>query len=265
MARVLSGVVMITIVVGATWWLPAKGTLVMAVIVLVIAGIEYCRLTFNLSTRLLTLFVRLLIIVATLATSALVARVEMSTAAVMVTTVAIGSIALTRQSLRHDERWYALVAIMFAPLYLGLPMGSFVAIQTMVGGSEAVLLILATLVASDTTQYYGGRMFGQRLLAPIISPKKTVEGALLGVAVGTLVFTIIGTWWLPNAVWWLRVLFGLGLVGAGIVGDLFESSLKRAARVKDVSALIPGHGGVLDRLDSFLFAMPLYYLIFGTL
>tara|TARA_B100001971_G_C17828787_1_gene352708 strand:- start:4 stop:573 length:570 start_codon:yes stop_codon:yes gene_type:complete len=189
----------------------------------------------------------------------------MSTAAVMVTTVAIGSIALTRQSLRHDERWYALVAIMFAPLYLGLPMGSFVAIQTMVGGSEAVLLLLATLVASDTTQYYGGRMFGQRLLAPIISPKKTVEGALLGVAVGTLVFTIIGTWWLPNAVWWLRVLFGLGLVGAGIVGDLFESSLKRAARVKDVSALIPGHGGVLDRLDSFLFAMPLYYLILGTL
>ena len=264
MARVLSGVVMIAIVVGATWWLPAGGTLVLAGIVLVVAGIEYCRLTFNLSTRLLTLLVRLLIITAALATSALVARVEMPTAAVMATTFAIGSIALTRQSLRHDERWYALVAIMFAPLYLGLPMGSFVAIRAEFG-PEAVLLILATLVASDTTQYYGGRMFGQRLLAPITSPKKTVEGALVGVAAGTLVFTIIGAWWLPNAVWWLRVLFGLGLVGAGIVGDLFESSLKRAARVKDVSALIPGHGGVLDRLDSFLFAMPLYYLILGTL
>ena len=264
MARVLSGVVMIAIVVGATWWLSVEGILVLAGIVLVIAGIEYCRLTFILSTRLLTLLVRLLIITATLATSALVARVDMPTAAVMATTFAIGSIALTRQSLRHDERWYALVAIMFAPLYLGLPMGSFVAIRTMVG-SEAILLILATLVASDTTQYYGGRMFGQRLLAPITSPKKTVEGALVGVAAGTLVFTIIGAWWLPNAVWWLRVLFGLGLVGAGIVGDLFESSLKRAARVKDVSSLIPGHGGVLDRLDSFLFAMPLYYLILGTL
>ena len=264
MARVLSGVVMIAIVVGATWWLSVEGILVLAGIVLVIAGIEYCRLTFILSNRLLTLLVRLLIITATLATSALVARVEMPTAAVMATTFAIGSIALTRQSLRHDERWYALVAIMFAPLYLGLPMGSFVAIRAEFG-PEAVLLILATLVASDTTQYYGGRMFGQRLLAPITSPKKTVEGALVGVAAGTLVFTIIGAWWLPNAVWWLRVLFGLGLVGAGIVGDLFESSLKRAARVKDVSALIPGHGGVLDRLDSFLFAMPLYYLILGTL
>ena len=264
MARILSGVVMIAIVVGATWWLSVEGILVLAGIVLVIAGIEYCRLTFILSNRLLTLLVRLLIITATLATSALVARVEMPTAAVMATTFAIGSIALTRQSLRHDERWYALVAIMFAPLYLGLPMGSFVAIRTMVG-SEAILLILATLVASDTTQYYGGRMFGQRLLAPITSPKKTVEGALLGVAAGTLVFTIIGAWWLPNAAWWLRILFGLVLVGAGIVGDLFESSLKRAARVKDVSSLIPGHGGVLDRLDSFLFAMPLYYLILGTL
>ena len=264
MARVLSGVVMIAIVVGATWWLSVGGILVLAGIVLVIAGIEYCRLTFILSTRLLTLLVRLLIITATLATSALVARVDMPTAAVMATTFAIGSIALTRQSLRHDERWYALVAIMFAPLYLGLPMGSFVAIRAEFGPEE-VLLILATLVASDTTQYYGGRMFGQRLLAPITSPKKTVEGALVGVAAGTLVFTIIGAWWSPNAVWWLRVLFGLGLVGAGIVGDLFESSLKRAARVKDVSALIPGHGGVLDRLDSFLFAMPLYYLILGTL
>jgi phosphatidate cytidylyltransferase len=263
MARVLSGVVMVAIVVGATWWLSEEGTLILAGVVLVIAGIEYCRLTFSLSTRLLTLFVRLLIIMAALATSALVARVEMLTAAVMATTVAIGSITLTRQSLQHDKRWYALVAIMFAPLYLGLPMGSFVVVRTM--GPEAVLLILATLVASDTTQYYGGRMFGQRLLAPIISPKKTVEGALLGVVVGTLVFTIIGAWWLPNAVWWLRLLFGLGLVGAGIVGDLFESSLKRAARVKDVSALIPGHGGALDRLDSFLFAMPLYYLILGTL
>ena len=175
MARVLSGVVMIAIVVGATWWLSVEGIFVLAGIVLVIAGMEYCRLTFNLSTRLLTLLVRPLIITATLATSALVAfaRVEMSTAAVMATTFAIGSIALTRQSLRHDERWYALVAIMFAPLYLGLPIGSFVAIRTMVG-PEAALLILATLVASDTTQYYGGRMFGQRLLAPIISPKKTV-------------------------------------------------------------------------------------------
>ena len=197
MARVLSGVVMVAIVVGATWWLSEEGTLILAGVVLVIAGIEYCRLTFSLSTRLLTLFVRLLIIMAALATSALVARVEMLTAAVMATTVAIGSITLTRQSLQHDKRWYALVAIMFAPLYLGLPMGSFVVVRTM--GPEAVLLILATLVASDTTQYYGGRMFGQRLLAPIISPKKTVEGALLGVVVGTLVFTIIGAWWLPNA------------------------------------------------------------------
>ena len=150
MARVLSGVVMVAIVVGATWWLSEEGTLILAGVVVVIAGIEYCRLTFSLSTRLLTLFVRLLIIMAALATSALVARVEMLTAAVMATTVAIGSITLTRQSLQHDKRWYALVAIMFAPLYLGLPMGSFVVVRTM--GPEAVLLILATLVASDTTQ-----------------------------------------------------------------------------------------------------------------
>ena len=114
---------------------------------------------------------------------------------------------------------------------------------------------------SDTAQYYGGRVFGHRLLAPTISPNKTVEGAVVGLLAGTLVMLILGEWWLPTVRPLSRVLLGVSVVGLGIMGDLFESSLKRIAGVKDTSDLIPGHGGILDRIDGLLFATPLYYVV----
>jgi phosphatidate cytidylyltransferase len=120
--------------------------------------------------------------------------------------------------------------------------------------------LLFTIIASDTAQYYGGRLMGRRLLAPVISPKKTVEGALSGFVAGAVALPVLGQWWLPSLPAPALALVGVTLVAAGIVGDLFESLLKRSAGVKDASALIPGHGGVLDRLDSLLFAGPVFYV-----
>src|SRR5262249_14203202 len=117
----------------------------------------------------------------------------------------------------------------------------------------------------DTAQYYTGRRFGRRLLAPAISPKKTMEGALGGFLAGAAVLLIVGRWWLPSPPWALRALLGMTLVGLGIAGDLFESMLKRSAGVKDSSSLIPGHGGVLDRIDALLFAAPIYYVVLKNL
>jgi len=98
------------------------------------------------------------------------------------------------------------------------------------------------------------------LLAPIISPKKTIEGAIGGFAGGMLAMALIGRWWLPG--WPLLWRLGLGavVVAVGIVGDLFESLLKRSVGMKDASNVIPGHGGVLDRIDALLFAAPVFYL-----
>ena len=114
---------------------------------------------------------------------------------------------------------------------------------------------------SDTAQYYTGRLTGRHLLAPAISPKKTVEGAIGGVVFGTLVFAVLGGWPLGRMPVALRVLVGVAIVLAGIAGDLFESMLKRSAGVKDSSSIIPGHGGILDRIDALLFAAPVYYIV----
>jgi phosphatidate cytidylyltransferase len=122
-----------------------------------------------------------------------------------------------------------------------------------------------TVMVSDTAQYYTGRAFGRRLLAPAISPKKTIAGAVGGFVFGGLLLAALGRWWLPAAPAPLRIALGVTVVALGIAGDLFESMLKRSAGVKDSSALIPGHGGVLDRIDALLFAAPVYYIVLKQL
>ena len=150
-------------------------------------------------------------------------------------------------------------ARLLAPLYLGMPLGMLAAVQV-AGGRMATLLLIASVVVSDSAQYYSGRRFGRRPLAPKISPKKTIEGAVGGLVIGTTFMTVAGSWVFPAAGPGALALLGAVVVVLGICGDLFESRLKRAAGVKDSSALIPGHGGVLDRIDALLFAVPVYYV-----
>jgi phosphatidate cytidylyltransferase len=155
----------------------------------------------------------------------------------------------------------ALVSVsLFPALYLGLPIGAMIAIRE-ARGREALFLMMLTVFVSDTAQYYTGRAFGRRSLAPAVSPKKTVEGAVGGFVCGALVLAFIGRWWLPAVPFLLRAVLGATVVALGIVGDLFESMLKRSAGVKDSSTLIPGHGGILDRIDALLFAAPVYYVV----
>jgi phosphatidate cytidylyltransferase len=152
------------------------------------------------------------------------------------------------------------LALLTAIVYIALPLASLVQIR-LIAGPEAVFLVMLTIMISDTAQYYVGRAFGRRRLAPAISPKKTVEGAIGGLVFGTVGLIVIGAWWAPQWGIATRLVLGLAVVALGIAGDLFESFLKRRAGVKDSSALIPGHGGVLDRIDALLFAAPVYYLV----
>ena len=169
--------------------------------------------------------------------------------------------ALTLVSWRGDRDALGRAsAAIFPALYLGLPIGAMVSLRAL-RGREVLFLLLLTVMVSDTAQYYTGRAFGRRLLAPAISPKKTIEGAIGGLVFGAAILMIVGAWWLPLMPLALRGLLGVALVALGIGGDLFESMLKRSAGVKDSSTLIPGHGGVLDRIDALLFAAPIYYVV----
>jgi phosphatidate cytidylyltransferase len=150
-------------------------------------------------------------------------------------------------------------AALLPVVYIGIPLGTLAAIRA-IGGRESVLLLMATIVISDTAQYYTGRAFGRRPLAPAISPKKTIEGAIGGIVFGTSAMFVGGLRVFPAASAVMLLLASATVVALGMVGDLFESLLKRSAGVKDSSALIPGHGGVLDRIDSWLFAGPVYYV-----
>jgi phosphatidate cytidylyltransferase len=154
----------------------------------------------------------------------------------------------------------AAAAAVFPVIYLAVPLALAAVIRD-AWGREVLLLGLLVIWISDTAQFYVGSTFGRRRLAPTISPKKSVEGAVGGFVAGVAAMVGIGRVWLPLVSVPVLAAAGAALVALGIAGDLFESLLKRSANVKDSSALIPGHGGVLDRIDALLFVIPGYYLM----
>jgi phosphatidate cytidylyltransferase len=124
--------------------------------------------------------------------------------------------------------------------------------------------------SSDTGAYFVGRLVGRTKLMPAVSPAKTVEGALGGVALSVIMcFVFVRTLLVPQGQLGLSptgmVLFGIAIAVAAQLGDLFESLLKREAHVKDSSGLLPGHGGFLDRVDSLLFVLPVAALLLDRL
>ena len=259
MTRVLSGLALAVLVVGGMWFLPPAATVVLAGCVLLLAFVEYAGLARSAGMA----FSPVPSGMATLATAGAVA---LAPGALVVVAMA-ASLLIATSALAEPRREGALAVVgaaAFPLLYLGLPIGAIAAL-TIEAGREAVLLLIATIVASDTSQYYGGRRFGRRRLAPAVSPGKTVEGAMCGFVAAAVTFACAGAWWLPDLEPVARVVLGMTLGVTGMAGDLFESHLKRASGVKDSSALIPGHGGVLDRIDALLFAAPVYYtvVIFG--
>ncbi|BCB87627.1 phosphatidate cytidylyltransferase [Phytohabitans suffuscus] len=130
-------------------------------------------------------------------------------------------------------------------------------------GARRVIVTLAAVVLSDTGGYAAGVFFGKHPMAPTISPKKSWEG-LGGSLVATAVGSAILLYLLLDVEPWWGAVFGLALSVASVLGDLAESMLKRDLRIKDMSNLLPGHGGLMDRLDSVLFALPTAYLLLAV-
>jgi phosphatidate cytidylyltransferase len=254
MARLLSALVLLPVVIGTVWFLPPVWTLVLAVVAAVLAFAEYATIASALGARVARGLGGAAVAAACVVTGGAFAS---PTVVLMTALVAVGALAIA--SGRPGPPVLAdAAATLFPILYIGLPLGAIAAVR-LVAGREALMLLMATIIVSDSAQYYCGRAFGRRPLAPAISPKKTVEGAVGGVVFGTAVMTLVGVRLFPGTPVLFMTLASATVVLLGIVGDLFESLLKRSAGMKDSSALIPGHGGVLDRIDSWLFAAPVFY------
>ncbi len=146
-----------------------------------------------------------------------------------------------------------------ALVYLPFLAGFLILLARPSNGLERVMTFVVLVGCNDTFAYLTGVLFGKHPLAPKISPKKTIEGLL-----GSLVFTIAGGaiafHYIMGAEWWLGALAGLLTVFTATSGDLIESALKRDMAIKDMGNLLPGHGGIMDRLDSVLFAAPALWL-----
>lgn len=164
----------------------------------------------------------------------------------------------------HLDRWSSLAATGLAALYIGLPLALLAALRSDDAGFELVTWILIIVILTDVSAMFGGIFFGRRLLAPAISPSKTVEGAVAGL-LGAVATAALLRFALPAAS--LPIYFGVALVVgiADIAGDLAASWIKRAAGIKDFSAVLPGHGGVMDRIDGLLFAAPVAWLLSALL
>lgn len=178
--------------------------------------------------------------------------------------LAVGS--LLWQGGDFGARVAASAATLMGAVYLGGlggTMAGLALLQPQYAGPWRVVLLLAIIMVADSAAYFGGRAFGRHKLAPSISPGKTQEGAvagLLGGVLGALAVRAIGMPTLPVLD---AVALGALVTVAGTAGDLAESLLKRWAGVKDSGGLFPGHGGMLDRLDSLLFGAPVLYYYFN--
>jgi len=168
--------------------------------------------------------------------------------------IGLGRLALTYPRTSLAEASFNLLAVFYSVVLLS----HLYLLRELPNGLEWTFLAVFLVWATDTGAYLIGRQFGSHLLAPQVSPKKTVEGSL-----GGLLFSIVVAfvfWRLVGGATWITYLiFGVIVGISAQIGDLFESALKRSAGLKDSGKLIPGHGGILDRFDSLIFALPIMY------
>ena len=146
---------------------------------------------------------------------------------------------------------------LFASIYIGFLSSFLIKIKLLPNGNMFLIFLLLIVWMNDIAAYIIGTAVGKRKLAPKISPKKTIEGSIAGIVFSVATIILLNRWLQYD----LSKLFFIGMTVSiiGQFGDLFESMLKRSANIKDSGTIIPGHGGVLDRFDSLLFAAPVFY------
>ncbi|GEM_PF-247817 len=146
--------------------------------------------------------------------------------------------------------------VVYIPVFLCF----LVFIRNSQDGATWIIWLWFIIAASDTGAYYCGTYLGKKPLAPQISPHKTMEGSVGGIAAAVATGSIFGLIYFPALPFSVLFLFAFTAAAAGQMGDLFESALKRAGHIKDSGTILPGHGGILDRIDGLIFAAPVAFI-----
>jgi len=157
---------------------------------------------------------------------------------------------------RESHIFPTLVYSIFGVLFIAWNLSHLIVLRLLPAGQWYILFLCVVIWVGDSIAMYVGKSLGRHKMAPTISPGKTWEGAVGGVLGSVLTAVVSAEFWLPHMVFWHCIILGLCISLAAQLSDLGESMLKRYAGVKDSSGLIPGHGGILDRVDSVLFAAP---------
>jgi phosphatidate cytidylyltransferase len=279
--RILTAVVLIPAVVALVWWGPPAVTAAAAALVAILALVEFFQLAGRMGLRAFrkwTIFSAALLFYAqyslglvethTLSGGVSIVRdaaggVVSIEAVLLVFLFGCAAIGLaTRQPLA--DVLPAMSASAAGLIFVALPFSYLVRLNE-IGrvGRELVLFTLCLIWAGDMLAYFVGRSLGRIPMAPALSPKKTWEGAMGNMIASLLVGVLFARWMQMDALT-LLVIAGLGNI-AGQVGDLIESAYKRGAAVKDSGTLVPGHGGVLDRIDSLILAAPVVWAAYQWL
>ena len=187
------------------------------------------------------------------------------------TVLAVGFVLIMLWSLLADGRVESALSgaahTILAALAMGLSLSAMVALKLLDihpdgypgMGADVVFTLFMVIWMGDSGAYIFGSLLGRHKLAPTISPNKSVEGAVFNIIFNVLGAVIAKSWFFPKLTWMDVLVIGFIVGGVGMLGDLLESLWKRKAAIKDSAGLIPGHGGLLDRLDSFILSAPLLY------
>jgi phosphatidate cytidylyltransferase len=257
--RVITALVLIPLVIGSIFFLPPMTFLSVALLIILLAGWEWTQLAGISQLAKKCIFLVLLAL-------ALLCCLFIPLPIIVLAGVIWWAIAITllflypkASSVWGNGLWIRAMMgfLVLSPCWLGL-----IILQ---GFSPMLLLFCLILIwGVDTAAYFVGRKWGTHKLAPTISPGKSYEGLLAGL-LAAVILSGVGLWVLeiPREQWGLFLL--ICIVGGGIItviGDLFESMLKRQSHIKDSGSILPGHGGILDRIDSMTTAIPFFALVF---
>jgi phosphatidate cytidylyltransferase len=265
--RIISGLVLVSLLGFALWSQTPYFFLVLASLVLALALWEYYRIAEKVGCKCHQIqgYLASFVIVYGFSQSNQPEKFVLPTLAALLTTMMITSLIESEKEEDFHKVLGSVAATLLGVCYVVLLASFLIGVRFNAPypkASQLLSLFFLIIVASDTGAYYVGKTFGKTKLVPLISPKKTVAGSIGGIF-GSIIAALISKFtFFPEIAFSHCLILAVVMNIIGQMGDLFESLLKRGSGVKDAASIIPGHGGLLDRLDSILFNAPLLYYYF---